>query len=660
MVYLHFMNSMRTAIFTAFLAFVPLASSHGNENAPSPVAAPVQDSLRLPSELGVALPPKLPLPEFAVGSKEAEIDRMLALPKLKIDLYNETPLASALRLLADSCEMNYIGIPDGLLDGINVSLTVEENPYVILRQLCDRYGISMDYQDHLWSFGIIDKNELVGRTYYLRNNTYEDVFGIDSNNEDNSIVTDSRGNSARSQSFSRSSGMGRSAANATRMFKPGKSKIVEAIEKLLADLDSANVVTEGAALGRPEILAPGTVDPAGQTKAGEAKAKPRVEYSSDTNSLFVLATRAQHEVVAAYLRSVDRKQPLVKIEVKFIETAKNPKSSFGFDWSDSLGDGYGMSVGNLTTTLPLEDPSSMVLPDAIFKADDLAVKLRAFANDSDTRVVQYPRTVTLNNREVVFRSIVSRPFVSGSTSVSDATTTTQTQQDFVDVGTEINILPKILDDDRVLLSINIVVSDIIGIEELNGNPYPIVSSRVYNNQVIVKSDWTLAIGGLEQSFDSTTEGRIPWVGSIPFFGYFFKSQSKQNDNRNLIMMVTPSIIEDYHGGVGEFAEYTTPATGRKTGRRIFEGTADETIEELIESFTGMPDEIDEMIQMIEERRRIPFAKEKLRRLENEARLMLVRIEEFRILSPNSFVDLNTIESSIKREIDRIHNALRKA
>jgi type II secretory pathway component GspD/PulD (secretin) len=103
--------------------------------------------------------------------------------------------------------------------------------------------------------------------------------------------------------------------------------------------------------------------------------KPKVIWKSDSNTLYIVATRLQHMWVEGYLAAADKPQSLIAIEVKFIETSRDPKREFGIDWTGTLetgkfppgGQGHGPIVAEavdpvrqrLNTT-----PPSRIHPDA--------------------------------------------------------------------------------------------------------------------------------------------------------------------------------------------------------------------------------------------------------------------------------------------------------
>ena len=355
-------------------------------------------------------------------------------------------------------------------------------------------------------------------------------------------------------------------------------------------------------------------------------ARPQVIYNSDSNFLWVVATRKQHKWVAEYLTKVDRPQELIAIEVKFLETKKNPQYDFGINWGNMLGTGitvrgsanagiggeYGFgfdrtkewgssnfsSTGsgnsilsaisnavinnrtNLTVQQIMNDAAinsisggggstnfsgsgsrtfnadfrgqNTAIPyEAVLSMDEVSVTLQAFMQDRDTSIVQYPRVLTLNNKEVAITSAENTPLnVGTSTSVSSTGTsgTTVGQLGYLPTGTQINILPKVVNSNQIAMTVAITVSSVVGELPINlgtgNNLYPITSERVYNAALQVDSGNTLAVGGLEKVDDSNVQGGVPFLKDVPGLGYFFKNTNKKRNKVNLIIFITPYLIGD--------------------------------------------------------------------------------------------------------------------
>jgi Flp pilus assembly secretin CpaC len=76
---------------------------------------------------------------------------------------------------------------------------------------------------------------------------------------------------------------------------------------------------------------------------------------------------------------------------------------------------------------------------------------------------------------------------------------------------------------------------------------PIIDTRSLDSNVLIKSGDTLAIGGLLQDEVTKARTKVPVVGDIPVLGYLFQSRSNQRVKRNLLVFVTPTIIDQHYG-----------------------------------------------------------------------------------------------------------------
>lgn len=354
-----------------------------------------------------------------------------------------------------------------------------------------------------------------------------------------------------------------------------------------ASMSSVGAGLVGSGLSQPGTIAPLYIPPE----------RPQVIYNSDQNFLWVVATRKQHKWVAEYLTKVDKPQTLIAIEVKFLETKKNPQTDVGINWQNTFGTGLtvtggasigGTNIGNFgytngyvnqsisagqtgtqpdvgltpgtgpysfnqfsNVTTAAQIASGNIPYSAVLSLNQFSVTLQAFMQDRDTSVVQYPRVLTLNNREVAITSAENTPLnVGTSTSVSETGTsgTTVGQLGYLPTGTQINILPKVVNANQIAMTVAVTISSVVGVVPINLgtgiNEYPITSSRVYNASLQVDSGYTLAVGGLEKVADSNFVGGIPVLQDIPGLGYLFKNKNKKRDKVNLIIFITPYLIGD--------------------------------------------------------------------------------------------------------------------
>ncbi len=279
-------------------------------------------------------------------------------------------------------------------------------------------------------------------------------------------------------------------------------------------------------------------------------------WNSDSNTLYIVATARQQELVAGYLESMDRPQALIAIEVKFIETNRNPREQLGLDWSGTFNEGFTVAARDITATpngaLVVNSDSNQIRSvgaaapySAVLSASDVAVTLRAFLNDRDSTQTAYPRVLTRNNREVVIRSVLNQPVLASSSAVTPGIggTTTSTIS-YLPIGTVINVLPKEMEDGTIALNLSISISNIVNQVRIGQTQdlFPVASTRVFSAALSVTSGFTLAIGGLEEAQDIDQDNGIPFLKDIPLLGYAFKSSDRTRANRNLLLLITPTLL----------------------------------------------------------------------------------------------------------------------
>jgi type II secretory pathway component GspD/PulD (secretin) len=570
------------------------------------------------------------LPTGATGETE-ELARLHAMPANHIPLKGAT-LASAIRLLAQNARMSYMAPADAEF-AERITSDVMMNPFDLLQVLGDNYGFGMEYRRGVWRFYRINFNEVVSKAYTIRFNNLQQVT-IQSSSINGQLAAAGGSSNGMGGGLSASSSSAAQAGRGTFSSKP--DKIIEDIKKILS-LPTVGVATPSLD-GSPGIPGVG-----GDQKPQEA---PKVEpiWNPETSQIFVVATRQQHSLISAYLKAVDRPQKLVRIAVKFVETSRNPQQSLGVDWSQTfLGSGGPITLAgsnlqksNSTTTTVSTVPAQVLgngttittsttsgvtngstgaggtsgsgttgigstanalatavglghyFPTTLLSAPAFQWTVQAIASDKYSSIVQDPVIYTTNNREVSFKSTTQQPVQQGTTTIGSATAATTTSIAYIDVGTEVTVLPCILpgsgpNRELVQLNLAINVSSIVGTQVINGNPYPITSSRTYSYSVSVPAGQTLAIAGLEDRERQTTSSKVPIFGDIPLIGYAFKNKVDSTVRTTLIAFITPELVQT------EGADVAAPLPGYR--HRVFQGSPTESMKDVDLSLEGLPYDI---------------------------------------------------------------------
>jgi type II secretory pathway component GspD/PulD (secretin) len=525
-------------------------------------------------------------------SYDAEAAKLRAMPSRPYE-FSKAMLGDVIRFMATDAGISFFSLPDGSPEADKlITFTLNASPFQALETLCKANQLALVLDGGIWYVRPADDKELIGRAYEVRHNAFERVTKMSSGSGSGGAATMGGG----SASSGNTDGGGVQAGNvdlqgARETFTTQKSELINDIRSMLDLPPDDTGVGGGLATAMAPTLIPGAEGalPNGvPTDIYGNVRRPKIIWKSDSNTLYVVATRLQHMWVEGLLSAVDKPQALIAIEIKFFETSRDPSREFGVDWTGTFGQtgtfrqvdtvevnsitgqttirtmnqpqtegGFRGDVANLLSLANLAETAAAISPptQAVLSAQDVNLKLRAMLRDEETRTVSYPRMVTTNNREVVIRNVVNQPVLGGSSaSNSGGGSTTTSAISYLPIGTVINILPKKMEGNKVNLNMSLTVSSIIGTEVIAGNPYPIATSRVYSAPVEVESGYTVAVGGLDEAREREGTTGIPFLNKIPLLGYAFKTKSKSKNHKNLMFFITPRLIDPRNGGLPDEPE----------------------------------------------------------------------------------------------------------
>ncbi len=472
--------------------------------------------------------------------------------------FSRAVLSDVMRLMAEDAGIGFFGLPEGAGSGDHlVTFTLTASPFVALETLAKANGVALIHDNGIWYLRPANDQELIGRIYEINYNSQELVT--------KNTQSGGAGGAGSGSSAGGSTASGLNLQGSPDFFVIEPSRILSDIQNILdipttggsavfaptASVDNVAQLSVGGFQGQPDLVVRNPPPQGGSAEPPINQSK--VIWNSDSNTLYVVATRQQHQWIEAYLASADRPQPMIAVEVKFIETSRDPSSDLGIDWNGVLGsNGLEVTLSDASGPIDLNNVGNYTLPTAVLSYSDLNLKLRALYNDRKTRMVSYPRMVTLDNREVSFRSVVNQPVLGSSASASLGAGATETSSiEYLPIGTVINILPKRMAGNKILLNVSVTVSDIIGTEFINGNPFPIATSRVYTAPLTVQSGFTVAISGLDAARVDENETGIPILGRLPVIGYAFKNRKQDRSRQHLMMLITPVALNTGTEGLTE-------------------------------------------------------------------------------------------------------------
>jgi len=166
------------------------------------------------------------------------------------------------------------------------------------------------------------------------------------------------------------------------------------------------------------------------------------------------------------------------------------------------------------------------------------LELSALESEGEGEVISTPRVVTANQAEAFIQQGVEIPYQQASSSGA-------TNVQYKEAVLELKVTPLITPDNRIQLDLAIK-QDTIGeiFQGELGAEIPSIDTRELNTTVLVANGDTVVLGGIFQDERKSNENKVPWLGDIPGLGYLFRNRTNATKKRELLIFVTPSIVED--------------------------------------------------------------------------------------------------------------------
>jgi type IV pilus assembly protein PilQ len=301
----------------------------------------------------------------------------------------------------------------------------------------------------------------------------------------------------------------------------------------------------------------------GSGEAGLLSDRGSVAIDSRTNTLMVTDTPDRIEAIQQLVIDLDRPVRQVQIESRIVIASSDFAHAIGVRFGvTGLHDGrniLGMSGGSLSAddvreTGDVTSPNVLTrynvnLPVTESNAGSLGVsflagnilldlELTALEAEGDGEVISTPRVVTANQSEAFIQQGVEIPYEQAASSGATAVS-------FKEAVLELRVTPLITPDNRVQLELEIKQDTVGEIYQTGrGGSVPSIDTRELNTSVLVNNGETVVLGGIFQDERQRKTDRVPYLSSIPILGGLFKRRSNETKKRELLIFVTPTIVED--------------------------------------------------------------------------------------------------------------------
>ncbi|MDM1755289.1 type IV pilus secretin PilQ family protein [Acinetobacter towneri] len=333
------------------------------------------------------------------------------------------------------------------------------------------------------------------------------------------------------------------------------------IEKLITEGKNASNSRSGS----------NTNDPLGDSVGSLLSPRGTVSVDPRTNTLIINDTSAKIDQIRQMIDLLDVSVKQVMIEARIVRATTDFTKEMGVKWgilSQGITNNNHLLVGGSDTTLwnlrePEQDDATGGWKYDIERPQNLNVdlgvtstgasriafglislsdfmldlELSALQADGYGEVISTPKILTADKQNAKVASGTQIPYQSSEGGGVNAVSTTE----FIDATLSLDVTPSITPDGKVQMQLNIT-SDSPGAATPTGQLT--INKNAVNTNVLVDNGETVVLGGIFEQQTANSQTKVPFLGDIPYIGRLFRKDVKSENKRELLIFVTPRIVND--------------------------------------------------------------------------------------------------------------------
>jgi general secretion pathway protein D len=314
------------------------------------------------------------------------------------------------------------------------------------------------------------------------------------------------------------------------------------------------------------------------TTGGQPLGGADISFDAETRQMIIVTDDKTMEQMKTVLKGLDRPSPQVLIKVIFLEATYNKGSDIGFSGgymhnpNSAVSSTTATTAGGVTTTtttfLPpagsgivgqgFGNPTIATIAGAVASGggiysilgNDFQATLTAIARAGKTEVLSRPSILARNNQSATITLGQQVPLITNTRfdNFGNQINTVTYQS----VGVNLSVTPFISSDGNVEMTVTPEISSLADRSQwvaISGGATnasilaPVINSRAATTTVVVPNGQTVIIGGLMENTQTESESKVPGLGDIPLLGNLFKRKVKDNVKRELMIFLTPTIVQ---------------------------------------------------------------------------------------------------------------------
>src|SRR5579863_8411593 len=293
----------------------------------------------------------------------------------------------------------------------------------------------------------------------------------------------------------------------------------------------------------------------------------RLQQLNAQNAIIIRDTPDKLAIAEKMINDIDKARPEVVIQVQVLEARLDKMRNLGILPGQTASIGV-VPPGTTTTTtnngtntsgttnsttqniLTLQNLTH--LNGANYSVTLPSFTANALLNDSSTKIIQNPEVRSVDGQPAKLRIGDRVPVATGSFQAGVGVGSTagsgfvnplvNTQFQYIDVGVNVDITPRVHPNHEVSLKVSVEVSSVTGQSNIGGIQQPIISQRKLDHEIRLKEGEASILGGLIEKTDTKSINGWPGLAHVPLLRYLFSEDTKSYEDDEILIILTPRIV----------------------------------------------------------------------------------------------------------------------
>jgi general secretion pathway protein D len=285
----------------------------------------------------------------------------------------------------------------------------------------------------------------------------------------------------------------------------------------------------------------------------------RIQQVNSQNAIVIRDTAAKLVIAEKFIEDMDRAKPEVLLQVQVLQARTDLVKNVGINPGTSASLKFYPACSDPTSTACTSNSSNSTSGNLTLSqlkhltGNDYTVTLpgasiQALLTDTSTHIIQNPEIRSVDGQPAKLKigdrvPVATGSFSTGTTAASSAVNAlVNTQYQYIDVGVNVDVTPRIHPDREISLKIAVEVSSVTGYSTIGGLQEPIISQRKVEHDIRLKEGEVSILGGLFERTESKSVNGWPGLAKIPFASYLFSEKDKQVQENEVLIVLTPRLV----------------------------------------------------------------------------------------------------------------------